>query len=189
MAQLSATATEARGCIRGASDVSGFCARTNLIYEILVLRELAQLEVTNHYFTVASFEFVTQLLDGVLGDKSTSCFAFGVNGTSNIAEALAHVIANAIDVAVGCAAAIFNCSLNAIETIFQAAVDSIEAVTNAVCDATELSVYILVVETFEEVRASKCTLNSRVSYAVASEDTAAAQYRKPYKINKPFVAG
>ena len=74
---------------------------TNLIYKILVLRELTQLEVTNHYFTVASFEFVTQLLDGVLVDKCASGFTFCVNSIGDSTGVLGVFETNCVNIAVG----------------------------------------------------------------------------------------
>ena len=113
-----------------------------------------------------------------------------MDSTGNVAEALAHVKANCVNVAVSGAAAILNVSLCTIETIFEAAVDSIEAITESVGNTTELSVYILVVETFEEVRASNCSLYCGVTSTVSTtEESAAAENRKPYEVDEPFVTG
>ena len=54
-------------------------------------------------------------------------------------------------------------SCDSIEAVLEAVVDSIEAITESICDATELSVYILIVETFEEVGASNCALYSGIA--------------------------
>ena len=54
-------------------------------------------------------------------------------------------------------------SCDSIEAVLEAVVDSVEAITESVCDATELSVYILIVETFEEVGASNCALYSGIA--------------------------
>ena len=72
----------------------------------MVLSKLAQLEVANKNVTVASFESVAKFLDGVSVDECASCFALCVDSASYIAEAFTHVIAYAVDVAVGLAAAL-----------------------------------------------------------------------------------
>jgi hypothetical protein len=110
-----------------------------------------------------------------------------VDSTSNIAETFAHIKANCINVAVGLAAAILNVSLCAIETIFEAVVDSIEAITESIGNTTELSVYILVVETFEKVGAGESTLYCGIASTISTtEETTAAENRKPYKVDKPL---
>ena len=90
-----------------------------------------------------------------------------MDSTGNVAEALAHVKANCVNVAVSGAAAILNVSLCTIETIFEAAVDSIEAITESVGNTTELSIYVLVVEALKQVRTSNCSLDSGVASTVA----------------------
>jgi hypothetical protein len=111
-----------------------------------------------------------------------------MDSTSNIAEALAHVEANGINVAVSGAAAILDVCLGSVEAILEAIVDSIEAITETIGDATELSVHILVVETFEEVRAGECTLYCGITVSVTvSEYATIAENGKPYKIDKGVV--
>ena len=151
---------------------------------------LTQLEVANQYITVFVCEFIAKCLHGVSIDQGSGCFTFCVNCTSNVAETFAHIKANCVNVAVGGAAAILNVSLCTIEAIFEAVVDSIETITESIGDATELSVYILIVETFEEVRASNCSLYCGVTSTVSTtEESAAAENRKPYKVDEPFVTG
>ena len=183
---LRTAAAEACSCIGRASDVSGFSARSNLVYKVLVLSELAQLEVTSENIAVASFESVAKFLNGVSIDKSTGCFAFSVDSTSNIAEALAHVEANGVNVAVGSAAAILDVCLSTIETILETVVDSVEAITETIGDAAELSVDILIVETFEEVGTSDCALYGSIAGAAISKQSSITEDCKPYQINKPL---
>ena len=164
--QLDSTAaTERRSGIGRAGDVSGFSAGLNLVYEVLVLSKLAQLEVANKNVTVASFESVAKFLDGVSVDECASCFALCVDSASYIAEAFAHVIAYTVDVAVGLAAALLcsetvlcNSFASHVETIFHAAIDSIETITNAIGDAAKLTIYILIIKAFKQVGASYCIL-------------------------------
>jgi hypothetical protein len=111
-----------------------------------------------------------------------------MDSTSNVAEALAHIKANCVNVAVSGAAAILYICLNTVEAVLEAVVDSIEAITESICDATELSVYILIVETFEEVRAGDSTLYCGIAIAI-SKDAASTKYSKPYKIDEPCVTG
>jgi hypothetical protein len=179
VAPLSATATEASSCIGRASDVSGLSARSNLVYEVLVLSELAQLEVASKNVAVFVSEFVAKSLHGVCVDESTSCFTFSVNRVGDFASVLATFIANRINVAVGLAAALLSgetifCDTftGHVEAIFHAIVDSIEAITETVGDATELSVYILVVETFKKVGAGDCALYSSIVGATISKQSA-----------------
>ena len=108
--------------------------------------------------------------------------------TSNIAEALAHIKANGVNIAVGCAAAIFDVSLCSVEAILQAVVDSVEAIAKPVGNSAKLAIYILIVKTFEKVGASDRALYSRVA-ATAEEAVASTEYSKPYKVDKPFVTG
>jgi hypothetical protein len=73
------------------------------------------------------------------------------------------VILYTIDVAVGAADSIFN----TIEAIFHTSINGIEAVSKTIGNAAKLSIYVLVVETFEEVGASECTLYRRGFYTTA----------------------
>ena len=111
---------------------------------------LAQLEVAYHDVAVACFKSVAKFLNGVLVDESTSCLTLCVDSTGHVAEALAHVEAEAIDVAV-CSA---DGSFYTIETILQAAIDGVEAIAQAVGNTTELSIDVLSVEALEQVGTS-----------------------------------
>ena len=149
---------------------------------------LAQLEVSSEKCSVFLFEFITESLHCVLVDKSTGCLTLCVDGTGYVTEAFAHIIADRVNVAVSSAAAVFDVCLCAIETIFyrslcaveavfEAVVDCVEAITESIGDATELSVYILIVESFEEVGASESTLYSGVATSEAiSEQSTSTKY-------------
>ena len=157
---------------------------------------LAQLEVSSKQCSVFVFEFVTKRLNSIGIDECASCFTFCMDGRGDVASILCGLITNCVDVAVDSAAAILHtitkfgdAILDTIETILQARVDSIEAITDAVGDATELSVYILIVETFEEVRTSECTLHCGVIRAVATKQSTTTKYSKPYKVDEPYVTG
>jgi hypothetical protein len=82
------------------------------------------------------------------------------------------VILYTIDVAVGAADSIFN----TIEAIFHTSINGIEAVSKTIGNAAKLSIYVLVVESFEEVRASERTLYCGVAgastEAISEEATA-----------------
>ena len=159
---LSTAAAETSGCVGRAGDVCRASARTNLIDEISVLSLLAQLEVSGHKLSILVCEFVAEFLHCVRVDECAGCFTFCVNSTGYVAEALAHIEANRVNVAVGCAAAVFDISLSAVEAVFEAIVDSIEAITESVGNTTELSVYVLIVEALKQVGTSECTLDSGV---------------------------
>lgn len=58
-----------------------------------------------------------------------------------------------------------------IETIFQAIVDNIEAIAEAIGDTTQLSVDILSVETFKQVRTSQCALYGSIAGAAISKQS------------------
>ena len=73
-----------------------------------------------------------------------------MDSTSDVAEALAHVKANSINVAVGSA----DCVLDAVEAILHARIDCVEAIAQTVGDTTELGVYFLCVEALKKVGAS-----------------------------------
>jgi hypothetical protein len=128
-----------------------------------------------------------------------------MDGVSDFASILAVLKTNCIDVAIGLAAAslcseaifcdaglgcietIFDCGLVGIEAILHSGVDCIEAVTQTVGNAAKLGIDVLVVETFEKVRASDCTLYCGVACAVAiTEQSTIAKDCEPYKINKPL---
>ena len=182
VALLSATATEASSCIRGASNISGFCARTNLIYEILILRELAQLEVANYNFSVACFELITEFLDCVLVDECASCLALCVNGVGNVIGVLASVVASSVDVAVDSAAAIFHRIAEVGDTL----TSCVEAITQTVGDTTKLSVDVLSVEALEQVGASERALYGSIVGATISKQSTITEDCEPYQINKPL---
>jgi hypothetical protein len=143
------------------------------------LSKLAQLEVTSENIAILVGEFVTKSLHGVCVDKRTGCFTFSVNCVGDFASVFATFVANRINVAVGLAATLLSgktvfCDALAghVETIFHATIDGIEAITEAVGDATELSVYILVVETFKKVGASNCALYGSIVSATISKQSA-----------------
>lgn len=143
---------------------------------------MAQLEVTSHYFTVACFEFVAEFLDGISVDKSTCGFTFCVDGVGDFTCVFAIFIANRVNVAVGCAAAI----LYGVAEVGNALTCCVETIAESVGDATELSVDILCVETFEEVGAGESTLDCGIAIAVAvTKDTAITKNCEPYEIDKP----
>jgi hypothetical protein len=154
---------------------------------------LAQLEVTGHYFTVTCFEFVAEFLDGISVDKSTCGFTFCVDGVGDFTCVFAIFIANRVNVAVGCAAAILygvaevgDAFASHVEAIFHTGVDSVETIAESVGDTTELSVDILCVETFEKVGAGESTLDRGIAIAVAvTKDTAITKNCEPYEIDKP----
>ena len=98
-----ASATAKSSGIGAASDVCGFCTRTQLIYQISILAQLRQLEVTSQDVTVASLKLVTQILHSVGVDQCASCFAFCVNGIGDCAGVLCAFVANSVNVAIGCA--------------------------------------------------------------------------------------
>lgn len=173
-----ATATEAGGCIGRAGDVSRLCARFNLVYEVLILRELAQLEVTSHYFAVTSFKSVAKFLDCVCVDECTSCFTFSMDSVSDFTSVFVVFITNSVNVAICLAAALLcseaifcNTALGCIEAIFQARVDSVEAITETFGDATELAVNILIVEAFEKIGTSERALYSSIVGATISKQS------------------
>jgi hypothetical protein len=162
VAPLSATATEASGCIGRASNVSGLSARSNLVYEVLVLCELTQLEVTSENIAVLVSEFVAKSLHGVCIDKGTGCFTFSMNCIGDFTSVFATFVANRINVAVSFAATLLSretifCDAftGHIEAIFHATIDCIEAISKTIGDATELPVYILVVKALEQVGESE----------------------------------
>ena len=182
--RLYAGTAEGSSGIGRASDVSGFSARTNLVNEILVLRQLAQLEVASHYLTIACFKLITEFLNGVLIDECASCFTLSMDGVGDVVGILSSVIASGVNVAVDTAAAI----LHSKAELGDALASCIEAITNTIGDTTKLSIYVLIVESFEEIRTSDCTLYCSV-VATAEEAVASTKYSKPYKINEPFVTG
>ena len=186
MGQLSsAAAAETCGCVRRAGDVSRLGNRTNLIDEICVLSLLAQLEVSSEQLSVLVLEFVAKSLNCVSIDECSGCFAFGMDCVGDFTSVLSIFKANRVNVAVGLAAA----SLEAIEAIFECVVGCVETITESIGDATELSVYILIVETFEEIRAGNGSLSGGVASTVsaATEDATIAKKSKPYEINKGVV--
>jgi hypothetical protein len=159
----------------------------------LVLSELAQLEVASKNVAVFISELVAKSLHGVCVDKRTSCFTFSMNCVGDFASVFATFVANRVNIAVGFAAALLSSEAifcdaftSHVEAVFHAIVNSIETITETIGDATELSVYILVVETFEKVRASNCALYCGIVSTI-SEDTAIAENGKPYKIDKGVV--
>ena len=95
------------------------------------------------------------------------------------------IIAYAIDIAIGSADSV----LDTVEAVFHARVNCVEAVAEPVGDTTELSVYVLVIEAFEEVRASDCALYCGVANTISTKDTATAEYCEPYEVDEPFVTG
>lgn len=167
---LYASAAERCCGIRGTSDVSGLSTRSNLVYKVLVLCQLAQLEVASHYFTVACFELVTEFLDGVLVDECASCFAFCVDSVGNVVGILSSVVAGSVDVAVDTAAAVLHS-----EAEFRNALTScVEAVTESIGDTAKLSIDVLGVKAFEEVGTSECALYCGIATeTISSEETAA----------------
>ena len=175
---LHARATEGCCGIGRASNVCRASARTNLVDEISVLCLLTQLEVSSEQLSVFVSDLVTEFLHSCCIDKCASCFAFCVDSRGD-------VIAHTVNVAV-CAA---DSILDSIEAIFHTRVNSIEAVRETIGDATQLSVYILVVEAFEEVRTSECALYCGVATAIASEQSTTAENCEPYKVDEPFVTG
>ena len=194
MGWLYVAAAKRLGGIRGAGDVSGLGARTNLVDEILILCKLAQLEVTYHNFSVACFKFVTKLLNGVLIDEGAGCFAFSVNCVGYIAKAATHIKTYRVNVAVSLAATIFHVvakfgdtGLCAVETIFQATVKGVKTIAETIGDTAQLTIYVLAIEAFKEIGAGDGTLDCGVAYAAIPKNASATKYSKPYQVNKPFV--
>ena len=103
----------------------------------------------------------------------------------DVAGILCSLVAYSVNVAVGFAAA----TLESIEAIFEGIVYSVETVADTISDATELAVYVLIVEALKQVRASECTLYCRVASGITSKNSAASKYCKPYKVNEPIVTG
>ena len=98
-----ASATTKGGGVGTASDVCRFCARTQLTYQRRGLSQLRQLEITNHNVTVASLQSVAQVLHGVSIDQGASCFTFGMDSIGDCASVLRALVANCINVTIGCA--------------------------------------------------------------------------------------
>ena len=142
------------------------------------MSKLAQLEVTSENIAIFVSEFVAKSLHSVCVDESTSCFTLGMNCVGDFASVLATFVTNRINIAVGFAATLLSgetifCDAFAshVEAIFQAIVDGIETITETIGDATELSVYILIVETFKEVGASDCALYGSIVGATISKQS------------------
>ena len=103
-----------------------------------------------------------------------------------------NVTSAAFDVAISFAAAVTDCSCYIAKTSEQASVHTVEAIAQTIGDAAQLCIYILVVETFEKVGASDCTLYCRiraVAVAAIAKESAITKDCKPYKIDEPFVTG
>jgi hypothetical protein len=179
---LSTTSAEASSCIGRASDVSGLSTRLNLVYKVLVLSELAQLEVASKDVAVFISEFVAKSLHGICIDESTSCFTFSVNRVGDFASVLATFVANRINVAVGLAAALLSgetifCDAftGHVEAIFHTGVDSVEAIAQAIGDTTQLSVDILGVKTLEKIGTSERALYGSIVGATISKQSSVTE--------------
>ena len=153
---LGTTAAEGLCSVRGASDISGLSTRTKLVKQCRTLSLLTQLEVCGHKCSVFVFESVAKSLHCVGVDESSGDFTLIVDSTNNITETLGCVKTESVDVAVGFAAALLcgeavlgESRLCAIEAVFEAVVECVEAITQAVGDTTELSIYVLIVESFK----------------------------------------
>lgn len=194
MGWLYVAAAKRLGGIRGAGDVCGSSARTNLVDEVSVLCLLAQLEVSSKQLTIARLKFVTKLLNGVLIDEGAGCFAFSVDCVGYIAKAAAHIKTHGVNVAVSLAATIFHVvakfgdtSLCAVETIFQATIKGVKTIAETIGDTAQLTIYVLAIEAFKKIGAGDGTLDCGVVRAAISKNASATKYSKPYQVNKPFV--
>lgn len=141
---------------------------------------LRVLEVCIKQISVAISELITEFLHCICGYESTSCFTFIMNCGGDFTSVLISFGADTVNIAVCFAAAIlllesilsqcslsgikaiFDRSLVAIEAVFHPAIDSIKAITYTISNTAKLAIYILVVETFEQVGTSYCALRCTV---------------------------
>ena len=166
-----------------AGDVGRTCNRTNLTKQVSVLCLLAQLEVSGQQLSVAVLELVAESLNSVGVDECASSFALGMDCGGDVASVLRALKADSVDVAIDAAAAILHC----VAKVTNALTGCVEAVTNAIGDAAQLSVYVLVVEAFEEIGTSEGTLDCGVASTITTENTTAAENCEPNEVNEPDV--
>lgn len=103
---------------------------------------------------------------------------------SDVASVLGALVADGVDVAIDTAAAILHC----VAKFADALAGCVEAITDTIGDATQLSVYVLIVESLEEVGTSEGALNCGIaSTTITTKNTAAAENCEPNEVNEPDV--
>ena len=102
---------------------------------------------------------------------------------SDVASILGALVADGVDIAIDTAAAILHC----VAKLADALAGCVEAITETIGDAAQLSVYVLIVESLEEVGTSEGTLDSGVASTITTENTAAAKNCEPNEVNEPDV--
>jgi hypothetical protein len=106
-------------------------------------------------------------LNGVLVNKCASGFTFCVNSIGDSTGVLGIFETDCVNIAVGGAAAIFHCVAEVRNTL----TGCVEAIAEAIGDTTQLSVDILSVETFKQVRTSQCALYGCIAGAAISKQS------------------